>query len=55
VNNFITPEEAANLMTKIIKDAAKEGGLPPEREGELALALLGGLFAGPKSNPASHQ
>lgn len=51
-NDFMTPKEAAKLMTKVIKDAAKESGLPPEREAELACAVFGGLFKGPTTAAA---
>ncbi len=53
-NDFMTTEDAAKLMTKIIKDAAREGGLPPEREAELACAVFGGMFKGPTAKPPPH-
>jgi hypothetical protein len=48
-NDFITPEEAAKRITKAIKDAAKENGLPPEREIELARAIFAPLFTGDRN------
>jgi len=47
-NDFVKPEVVIKSITAIIKKAAKDNGVPPEREGELATAILGGLFKEPK-------
>ena len=48
-NDFITPEEAAKRLTKALNNAAKENGIPREKEAEFACDVLGGLFMGPST------